>query len=37
MVDVGQEVPAEQYQAVAEILRYVYQMQGKKVPQATAA
>ncbi|MFG0263774.1 MAG: flagellar biosynthesis protein FlhB [Rhodopirellula sp. JB055] len=37
LVDVGQEVPAEQYQAVAEILRYVYQMQGKKVPQATAA
>ncbi|MCC9642138.1 EscU/YscU/HrcU family type III secretion system export apparatus switch protein [Rhodopirellula sp. JC740] len=37
LVEVGDEVPAEQYQAVAEILRYVYQMQGKKIPQATAA
>ncbi len=36
-VDVGDVVPAEQYQAVAEVLRYVYQMQGKEIPKATAA
>ncbi len=36
-VDVGQIVPTEQYQAVAEVLRYVYQLQGKEIPQATAA
>ncbi len=36
-VDVGDVVPAEQYQAVAEVLRYVYQMQGKEIPRATAA
>lgn len=35
-VDVGEEVPADQYQAVAEVLRYVYQLKGKKLP-ATAA
>ena len=33
-VEVGQEIPADQYQAVAEVLRYVYQLQGKKIPQA---
>ncbi|SMP76844.1 flagellar biosynthetic protein FlhB [Neorhodopirellula lusitana] len=33
-IDVGQEIPADQYQAVAEVLRYVYQLQGKKIPQA---
>lgn len=33
-IDVGEEVPADQYQAVAEVLRYVYQLQGKKVPTA---
>lgn len=33
-VDVGDVVPAEQYQAVAEVLRYVYQLQGKDVPKA---
>lgn len=33
-VEVGQEIPAEQYQAVAEVLRYVYQLQGRKIPQA---
>lgn len=35
-VDVGQEIPADQYQAVAEVLRYVYQLQGRSIPQATA-
>lgn len=33
-VDVGAAVPAEQYQAVAEVLRYVYQLKGKKLPKA---
>jgi len=33
-VDVGGAVPAEQYQAVAEVLRYVYQLKGKKLPRA---
>ena len=28
-VDVGQEVPPELYQAVAEVLAMVYKMQGK--------
>lgn len=36
-VEVGDVIPAEQFQAVAEVLRYVYQMQGKEIPQATAA
>jgi len=35
-VDIGGAIPLEQYQAVAEVLRYVYQLQGKKVPQAAA-
>ncbi|RMF42632.1 MAG: flagellar biosynthesis protein FlhB [Planctomycetota bacterium] len=33
-VEVGQQVPAEQYAAVAEVLRYVYQLQGKELPKA---
>jgi len=33
-VDVGDEIPSEQYQAVAELLRYVYQLQGKSIPKA---
>lgn len=33
-VDVGQSVPVEQYQAVAEVLRYVYQLQGRSMPKA---
>lgn len=33
-VDVGAAAPAEQYQAVAEVLRYVYQLNGKKLPKA---
>ncbi len=36
LVDVGQVVPADQYQAVAEVLRYVYQLQGKEIPRAAA-
>ncbi len=35
-VDVGDVVPADQYQAVAEVLRYVYQLQGKEIPKAAA-
>ncbi|QDV65708.1 flagellar biosynthesis protein FlhB [Crateriforma conspicua] len=33
-VETGDVVPPEQYQAVAEVLRYVYQLQGRKMPQA---
>ncbi|TWU42206.1 flagellar biosynthesis protein FlhB [Novipirellula artificiosorum] len=33
-VEIGESIPAEQYQAVAEVLRYVYQLQGKSVPKA---
>jgi flagellar biosynthetic protein FlhB len=36
-VDVGDVVPPEQYQAIAEVLRYVYQLQGKEIPKAAAA
>ncbi|WP_425614723.1 flagellar biosynthesis protein FlhB [Anatilimnocola sp. NA78] len=37
-VDVNQPVPAEQYAAVAEVIRYIYQLKGKKLPgPATAA
>lgn len=32
-VEIGEAIPLEQYQAVAEVLRYVYQLQGKKVPE----
>jgi flagellar biosynthetic protein FlhB len=28
-VEVGQEVPQEQYQAVAEVLAYVYRLEGR--------
>jgi flagellar biosynthetic protein FlhB len=31
MVDIGQEIPEELYQAVAEILAYVYSLSGKKM------
>jgi flagellar biosynthetic protein FlhB len=33
-VQVGEVIPADQYQAVAEVLRYVYQLQGKEIPRA---
>lgn len=36
-VEVGDVIPADQYQAVAEVLRYVYQLQGKEIPSAPAA
>lgn len=29
MVDIGQAVPAELFQAVAELLAYVYKLKGK--------
>ncbi|MEQ8791415.1 MAG: flagellar biosynthesis protein FlhB [Pirellulaceae bacterium] len=31
-VDVNQAIPSEQYAAVAEVLRYVYQLKGKSLP-----
>jgi flagellar biosynthetic protein FlhB len=31
-VDVGKPIPTDAYAAVAEVLAYVYQLQGKKVP-----
>lgn len=36
-VDVGQAVPAEQYAAVAEVIRYVYQLKKKPLPSLRAA
>ncbi|MDZ7619611.1 MAG: EscU/YscU/HrcU family type III secretion system export apparatus switch protein, partial [Patescibacteria group bacterium] len=33
-VDVNHPVPKEKYAAVAEVLAYVYQLQGKKIPGA---
>ena len=33
-VDVNHLIPAEQYAAVAEVIRYVYQLKGKKLPAA---
>ena len=36
MVEVGDVIPADHYQAVAEVLRYVYQLQGKEIPKAAA-
>ncbi|GIW95092.1 MAG: flagellar biosynthetic protein FlhB [Pirellulaceae bacterium] len=33
-VEVNQPIPVEQYAAVAEILRYVYQLKGKPLPAA---
>ncbi len=35
-VDIGHPIPVEQYAAVAEVLRYVYQLQGKKLPTMAA-
>jgi len=31
--EVNQQVPVEQYAAVAEVLRYVYELKGKKLPE----
>ena len=36
-VDVNKPIPAQQYAAVAEILRYVYQLQGRSLPGQNAA
>lgn len=36
-VDVGGAVPVEQYKAVAEVLKYVYQLKGRKLPKMDAA
>lgn len=35
-VEIGRPIPVEQYTAVAEVLRYVYQLQGKKLPDIAA-
>lgn len=32
-VDIGKPVPVDQYAAVAEVLKYVYQIQGRPIPQ----
>jgi flagellar biosynthetic protein FlhB len=31
-VEINQPVPQERYAAVAEVLAYVYQLKGKKIP-----
>jgi flagellar biosynthetic protein FlhB len=31
-VEVGQQIPTENYAAVAEVLKYVYQLKGKEIP-----
>jgi len=36
-VDINKPIPADQYAAVAEILRYVYQLQGRTLPGQNAA
>jgi flagellar biosynthetic protein FlhB len=36
-VDIGRPVPTESYAAVAEVLAYVYQLKGKKLPTARVA
>ena len=36
-VEIGQQVPAEQYAAVAEVIRYVYQLKQKPLPGLRAA
>jgi len=36
-VEVNRPVPQERYAAVAEVLAYVYQLKGKKIPGSTAA
>ena len=33
-VDINHPIPSEQYAAVAEVIRYVYQLKGKKLPAA---
>jgi flagellar biosynthetic protein FlhB len=36
-VDIGRPIPTESYAAVAEVLAYVYQLKGKKLPMPPAA
>lgn len=36
-VDIGRPIPSESYAAVAEVLAYVYQLTGKKLPTPAAA
>lgn len=36
LVEIGREVPADLYKAVAEILAFVYRVRGKVAPQASA-
>jgi len=35
-VDIGKPIPATEYAAVAEVLKYVYQVQGRKLPDMDA-
>lgn len=35
-VDIGKPIPATEYAAVAEVLKYVYQVQGRKLPDLDA-
>lgn len=37
LVDINHPVPAEQYAAVAEVVKYVYQLKGKPLPGARSA
>ena len=36
-VEIGRPIPSEQYAAMAEVLRYVYQLQGRTVPEMQRA
>jgi len=36
-VEVNHPIPQDRYAAVAEVLAYVYQLKGKRIPGATAA
>jgi flagellar biosynthesis protein FlhB len=36
-VEIGQQIPTENYAAVAEVLKYVYQLKGKTIPGAERA
>ena len=36
-VEIGKPIPSGQYAAMAEVLRYVYQLKGKKLPGAAEA
>ena len=36
-VDIGRAIPAQSYAVVAEVLAYVYQLKGKKLPTPRAA